>query len=183
MSKREPQVTKNKIFNFAFICTYLDKHVQIFLQAAEYYSDAAAHDHADALYNLGVFYAQGKGGLPLNINIARVYFTKAAKLGQVQARQALDLEKPEIPLKKSNTSTVQNTYFSNTNLEKNKIDNVHVKLSDYMLKENIADVNANFVEKSTCEAESIEYSAQKILNFLGLKDQGVLMANDNCVPC
>jgi len=155
---------------------------------------------------LGVFYAQGKGGLPLNIDIARTYFIRAAKLGQIQAQQALDLEKAQsrkTQSKKSNTSIVQNTKLNHTNLEKNidngYIDNTCVKLND-MLRGNIADIlNANFVEKSTHDTpeydkQTIECSTQKILNFLGLKEssQNILMGslktskkmlnNSFCVP-
>lgn len=45
------------------------------------------------MYNLGVFHAQGRGGLEVDINMARKLFTEAAKLGQLQAQQALSLEK------------------------------------------------------------------------------------------
>ncbi|XP_012226819.1 uncharacterized protein [Linepithema humile] len=160
-------------------------------KAAECYNDAAAHDHADALYNLGVFHAQGKGGLPVSIDLARICFIKAAKLGQTQAQQALDLEKAKTQSKKSNTSTVQNIKFTHTNLQKNKIDDACVKLSNYMLRENIADIlNANLVEKSTRDTpeyneQPIKDSTQKILNFLSLKEasQGILMLNDYSVPC
>lgn len=159
--------------------------MQVFPQAAECYSDAAAHDHADALYNLGVFHAQGKGDLPLNIDIARTYFTRAAKLGQTKAQQALDLEKDKTQTKKSNTSTIQNTKFSHTNLQKNKIDNTRVKLSDYMLRGNIANVlSANFIEKFTrdtskCDEQSVEYSTQKDLNFLSLME----LSQEVLSPC
>lgn len=66
----------------------------IFLsQAAKYYNDAAERGHADAVYNLGVLHAQGRGGFTIDTDKARGYFIKAAKLGQRQAQHALDLEK------------------------------------------------------------------------------------------
>ena len=62
-------------------------------KAAKHYNDAAERGHADATYNLGVFHAQGRGGFSIDVDRARNYFTKAAKLGQSQAQHALDLER------------------------------------------------------------------------------------------
>lgn len=45
------------------------------------------------MYNLGIYHAQGKGGLQTNLDIARQLFTEAAKKGQVQALKALQLER------------------------------------------------------------------------------------------
>lgn len=45
------------------------------------------------MYNLGIFHAQGKGGLKINLAAAKQLFTEAAKKGQVQALKALQLEK------------------------------------------------------------------------------------------
>lgn len=44
------------------------------------------------MYNLGVFHAQGKGGMKTNLNIARQLFSAAAKKGHVQASEAIELE-------------------------------------------------------------------------------------------
>lgn len=46
------------------------------------------------MYNLGVYHAQGKGGLKVNLKMARELFTEAARLGQPEARHALSLDKP-----------------------------------------------------------------------------------------
>ena len=62
------------------------------LQAAKYYNEAAKNGHPDAMYNLGVFHAQGRGGLEPDVDKARELFTEAASLGQAQAQIALDLE-------------------------------------------------------------------------------------------
>ncbi|KAG5330896.1 SKT5 protein, partial [Acromyrmex heyeri] len=129
-------------------------------KAAKYYNDAATHDHADALYNLGVFHAQGRGGLPIDIGTARTYFTRAAKLGQVQAQHALDLEKAETQSKK-NISTLSNINLKNSeSLDSKKYEenNAHVKLSDLMLLKNVGDT-FGIITKSN----------EVFLDFLGLK--------------
>lgn len=59
----------------------------------KYYKQAADKGHADAMYNLGIFHAQGKGGLKTNLTAARQLFTEAAKKGQVEALKALQLER------------------------------------------------------------------------------------------
>ncbi|XP_011875384.1 PREDICTED: uncharacterized protein LOC105566188 isoform X2 [Vollenhovia emeryi] len=103
-------------------------------EAAKYYTDAAAHNHADALYNLGVYHAQGKGGLPIDIDTARTCFNKAASLGQVRAQCALDSEKAEVKSKK--------TLAPNTNqkeLEKIGEHFMPFKLSDHTLYSNVDD--------------------------------------------
>lgn len=141
------------------------------LQAAKYYSDAAAHDHADALYNLGVFHAQGRGGLPIDIDIARTCFTKAARLGQVQAQHALDLEKAKIQSKK-NVSPVPNKNLRKSSLEKSDENDTRVKLSDFVLY---------------TSDDTITKSSQVFLDFLGLRkpSQVPIMINTNTcrVPC
>ncbi|XP_077261931.1 uncharacterized protein LOC143897278 [Temnothorax americanus] len=138
-------------------------------KAAKYYNDAAAHDHADALYNLGVFHAQGRGGLPINIDTARTYFTRAARLGQVQAQHALDLEKAEIQSKK-NTSPVPNISLKNSGSDKSDGNDTHVKLSDFMLYTNADDTFS-----------PITKSSKVFLEFLGLKEpsQAPIMINTN----
>lgn len=64
----------------------------VIFQAAKYYGEAADKGHATAMYNLGVFHAQGRGGLPLDTEMARALFKRAADLGQSDARKALALE-------------------------------------------------------------------------------------------
>lgn len=45
------------------------------------------------MYNLGVFHAQGKGGLKINLDTARQLFKGAAEKGHNEAIKALQLEK------------------------------------------------------------------------------------------
>lgn len=104
---------------------------------------------------MGVFHAQGRGGLPIDIDTARTYFTKAARLGQVQAQHALDLEKAETQSKK-NVSTVLNTNLKDSGLEKNDENDTSVKLSDFML---YAGDTFSTITKSN----------QVFLEFVGLK--------------
>ncbi|RZF46427.1 hypothetical protein LSTR_LSTR012502 [Laodelphax striatellus] len=65
---------------------------QDFTQAAHWYQKASDLGHPIAMYNLGVFYAHGWGGLVANSTHARNLFTRAAKLGQAEAQAALDLK-------------------------------------------------------------------------------------------
>ncbi|KAL0117325.1 hypothetical protein PUN28_010287 [Cardiocondyla obscurior] len=123
-------------------------------KAAKCYNDAAAHDHADALYNLGVFHAQGKGGLSVDIDIARKCFIKAARLGQVQAQHALDLEKAHIQSQKNIPSAMK----LNPNFEKNEKSDTSVKLSDLILYSNFGGT-FNVIPKCS-----------QVLEFLGLKE-------------
>ncbi|EZA58089.1 hypothetical protein DMN91_005537 [Ooceraea biroi] len=160
-------------------------------EAAKHYNDAAAHDHADALYNLGVFHAQGRGGLPINIDIARTYFTRAAKLGQVQAGHALDLEKAE-NLKK-NITIMPDTCSKDADLTKNKAGYTRVKLTDYTPSTNTEHTqSANFAKSKTCEMaeyneKMVEDATQVFLDFLGLRESSqapIMIATSDCrVPC
>lgn len=59
--------------------------------AMECYDAAARLGHPKAMYNLGVFYATGLGGLRKNRKAARRCFQAAAHLGQIEAKLALGL--------------------------------------------------------------------------------------------
>uniref|UniRef100_A0A1B6DZK5 Death ligand signal enhancer n=1 Tax=Clastoptera arizonana TaxID=38151 RepID=A0A1B6DZK5_9HEMI len=63
---------------------------QDFNLAAQWYELASDRGHATAMYNLGVFYAHGWGGLKANVTHARHLFQQAAQLGQVDAQAAID---------------------------------------------------------------------------------------------
>lgn len=57
--------------------------------AKRLYEIASSLGHAKALYNLGVFHAQGLGGLRKNFDQAKKFFDKAAELGNDDAIKAL----------------------------------------------------------------------------------------------
>lgn len=59
--------------------------------ARRLYEIASGFGHAKAFYNLGVFHAQGLGGVHKNANQARKYFEQAAELGNIDAMEALSL--------------------------------------------------------------------------------------------
>lgn len=63
-------------------------------QAAKYYELASSWGHATAMYNLGVFYVHGWGGVPVDCDRARQLFVAAAKLGQSNAQEALSMVPP-----------------------------------------------------------------------------------------
>lgn len=120
---------------------------------------------------MGVFHAQGKGGLPIDIDTARIYFTKAARLGQVQAQHALDLEKTETQSKKN--ISVPSTNLKDSGLKKSDGNDTSVKLNDFML---YADDTFSTITKSN----------QVFLEFVGLKKPSqvpiMITTNDVRVP-
>lgn len=63
-------------------------------QAVKYYKLASEWGHATAMYNLGVFYVHGWGGVPVDCNRARELFVAAAEMGQVNAQEALAMVPP-----------------------------------------------------------------------------------------
>jgi TPR repeat protein len=63
-------------------------------QAAKYYQLASKWGHATAMYNLGVFYVHGLGGVPVDCNRARELFVAAAEMGQINAQEALAMVPP-----------------------------------------------------------------------------------------
>lgn len=71
--------------------------------AMECYDAAARLGHPKAMYNLGVFYATGLGGLRKNRKAARRCFIAAAHLGQIEAKIALGM--PLIPQEEIGTMT------------------------------------------------------------------------------
>lgn len=90
---RHPKAT----FNLG-ICYELGLGVQKNLKnAMECYRSAAALGNKTAMYNLGVFYIHGRGGLKKNRDAARACFEAADKMGSQRATKALRL--PEKPIK------------------------------------------------------------------------------------
>lgn len=53
---------------------------------------AASMGHPKAIYNLGIFYVRGLGGLTRNRMAAAECFKMASKLGIVEAKQALEMK-------------------------------------------------------------------------------------------
>lgn len=66
--------------------------------AMQCYRTAAGLGHKGAMYNLGVFYVHGLGGLVKNRHAARACFEAAGKIGLTRAQKMLSL--PEEPVKK-----------------------------------------------------------------------------------
>jgi TPR repeat protein len=48
----------------------------IFFQAVEWFTRAADSGDSNAMYNLGVLFTQGMGGVPENPKLAFTYFSK-----------------------------------------------------------------------------------------------------------
>ncbi|KOC67332.1 Death ligand signal enhancer [Habropoda laboriosa] len=160
-------------------------------KAAKYYSDAAEQDHADAIYNLGVFYAQGIGGFTVDLDRARNYFIKAAKLGQRQAQHALDLEKNYYQSKKKEHDMMLSN--KHENIKKCMQTNEHV---NHILKKLInynsalyTQSQVEFSENSNHKQATIGSSdaTQLFLDMFGLNEPNILpvpVESSNCsVPC
>lgn len=156
-------------------------------KAAKYYNDAATHDHADALYNLGVFHAQGRGGLSVNIDAARIYFTRAAKLGQKQAQHALDLEKAKTSSKKTTISVVPHIDTMLLRLVNSTLSTKF--LANYTLSTRFRTTS----KQDPCTIKTPEYNentiqdpTQMFLDLLGLgkPSKSPITITTNCkVPC
>ncbi|KZC09976.1 PREDICTED: uncharacterized protein LOC107188082 [Dufourea novaeangliae] len=160
-------------------------------KAAKYYNDAAEQGHADATYNLGVFYAQGRGGFLVDVNRARNYFVKAAKLGQSQAQHALDLEKRHYQSEEQENSTVYSDkrestlqYLQNTM----NINHILKKLTNYSHVLN-TQLHVESFENSDCKHSGTETKnpTEIFLDILGINEPNILpvsMGSNNCsVPC
>lgn len=160
-------------------------------KAAKYYSDAAEQGHADAIYNLGVFHAQGRGGFPIDTDRARDYFVKAAKLGQSQAQHALDLEKRYY----QSTQNKRNTMFTNESestvnylQNANSMSRILKKLTNYT---NALDTRLHMesVENSVYSHNEPQArnSTEIFLDLLGINESNILptaMESNNIrVPC
>ncbi|KOX74020.1 Protein sel-1 like protein 2 [Melipona quadrifasciata] len=156
-------------------------------QAAKYYNDAAKQGHADATYNLGVFYAQGRGDFTVDIDRARNYFIKAAKLGQSQAQHALELEK-HYQVKQKEIDTI--------------LPDEHKSILHYMRNQNMNHIlkkliNYNNVSYTQSETEFLEdhkecmikckNTVELVLNMFGLGKSNILpvsVESNNCsVSC
>lgn len=86
--------------------------------AMECYRAAASLGHKKAMYNLGIFYVHGRGGLNRNHAAAIACFEAAEKMGLSQAKKALSLlEKP--------AKTDDEITWKSTNLMASKLSAVH----------------------------------------------------------
>lgn len=101
-------------FNLGQCCELGIGTKQDFKEAAEWYRLAADQGHATAMYNLGVFYAHGWGGLRADTEVAKALFTKAAKFGQPDAIAALGKES------RSRRLIEENKLTSSVNLPESK---------------------------------------------------------------
>ncbi|XP_043261644.1 uncharacterized protein LOC122402698 [Colletes gigas] len=159
-------------------------------KAAKYYNDAAEQGHADAIYNLGVFYAQGRGGLSVDVAKARSYFTKAATLGQNQAQYALDLEQRYYQSKeKENNITYADKREFTVNYIQNSKNVKHIlkKLINYNNPLN-THLSVESLENSDYNQVGIETKSptEVFLDILGLNKPNILSVpvRSNCtVPC
>lgn len=82
---------------------------QSFYEAAKWYQKAAELGHLTAMYNLGVFYVHGWGGLTPDTEKARQLFQEAARKGQPDAQAALGMnETQNVPSNSCETDQVEN---------------------------------------------------------------------------
>ncbi|XP_012277180.1 uncharacterized protein LOC105697980 [Orussus abietinus] len=138
------------------------------VKAAKYYEEAANKGHADAMYNLGVYYAQGRGGVSMDLNRARSLFTNAAQLGQVNAQHALSLEKSISNCKHSNMSATTNVSNQRVDRVKDSICSKNSILDQ--LTDNESEYSFDLNASSSERIQEIHDSTKLLLDFLGLHD-------------
>lgn len=136
---------------------------------------------------MGVFHAQGRGGFTVDIDRARNYFIKAAKLGQSQAQHALELEKHFL-VKQKEIDTI--------------LPDERKGILQYMRNENMNHIlkkliNYNNVSYTQLETEFLEdhkecmvkckHTVELVLNMFGLGKSNILpvsVESNNCsVSC
>lgn len=162
-----------------------------YVKAANYYNHAAKQGHADAMYNLGVFHAQGKGGLVLDFDRARSYFIQAAQLGQAQARHALNLENvtKESIINTNDTSVSLDNYKYSTN-----IDNSNHETTSQKLLSKLVDFSNTFKKQSHPESPAklsdcsrrigeTKNSTELFLEYLGLAEPNMIPVPINLDDC
>lgn len=99
------------IFNLA-ICYEQGMGVKKNLKTAKRLYEIASHlGHAKALYNLGVFHAQGLGGANKDSRQAQQYFEQAAELGNSEALKALKASLPKPKKLQKTVEFPENEFF------------------------------------------------------------------------
>lgn len=109
--KKDEKMVKTFFIDSFIVRNFLLIHESF--QAMELYRSAAVKNHPSAMYNLAVFYGQGRGGLTRDVVTANDLLRVAAAQGQKEAISALKtIKKPspivveeEISLKPSPTDT------------------------------------------------------------------------------
>lgn len=148
-------------------------------KAARYYREAAEMGHANAMYNLAVFYAQGRGDFSIDTDRARTLFKRAADLGQENAKKALTAEaKYQAELIAEETQAI---------LSKKKKSSL--KKGHDFIRNNILSHMAKYESTSSKKSDSYfnepriedtENSTQAFLNLLGIKEQTVQPIANSC---
>ena len=139
------------------------------LQALKYYKRAADNGHIDAIYNLGVYHAQGKGGLTVNLDSARQFFTEAANKGHSQAVKALQLEKSL--RKHMSPKRINKHHLEVKNLNNNLDSNVLSKLISYNINLNNQKIES---DQFTNSYDKNMNSTDMFLNMLGVYERSAI---------
>lgn len=141
------------------------------------------------MYNLGVFHAQGKGDLILDLDRARLYFKKAAQLGQIQAQQALDLE--NIAVQSTSNDNISNV--SNNDKYSLKVDDFHREKSSKKLLSKLINYTNTYNNQSRAECNTSSFECQSIdkvknpteifLDYLGLTEPNIVPVTISLDEC
>lgn len=92
--------------------------------AKQLYEIASGLGHAKAMYNLGVFHAQGLGGTTRDFHQAKKYFSEAAKHGNRDAGEAMKLLLPK-PIILPVIEEYDELFFNNNSSKMSAIENNH----------------------------------------------------------
>ena len=116
------------------------------------------------MYNLGVFHAQGKGGLKVNLDTAKELFTQASKKGHNKASKALKLEKQiAMPPPKLGSDT---KYHSISNVTKNNMVSNLINYNNYNFMVDCDEKNNEFAN-SYDECDNKKNPTDIFLDMLG----------------
>lgn len=141
------------------------------------------------MYNLGVFHAQGRGGLSIDVSKARQLFTEAANLGQTQARLALDLEKnrSDFLQKEKSPERIMSNSGRTEKMTNKRSTNTLLKLTGFRESATENSVEDSSIESSYCDEsfEAITNPTDIFLNSLGIRTNQVpiiVSSSDSTVP-
>ena len=137
--------------------------------------------HADAMYNLAIYYAQGRGDFSVDFDKARTLFKRAADLGQEEAKRALDLEA------KLQVENISNEIRSLSKKKSYSLRNAHNVIKSSLCQ--IVKYEDPFVSKSNEKTGSlyldeqiddIKNPTEVFLNMLGINEQPLVDTIANC---
>lgn len=135
--------------------------------------------HAEAMYNLAIFHAQGRGNFSVDYDKARTLFKRAADLGQEKAKEALIIDekyKIESAARKNESILIKNK-SSMKNVIKNTFLNHMANYEDIFISKTIKKSDSYFIDK---EINVKDNSTEAFLNILGINESPLQPIANSC---